>query len=171
MLTTVNYQGVFSLQYIKTTVNLIFFYHKLFFPAGCPVLRCPFCWRGYIIAKNDNQCLSCHCKWGLWTFLSVPIDYVIYFNLLSNYVHVYYSRLDLDLLTRMFFLRCHLYGFFCVCVLVSYRFIAVKLLKNTIFNDVIIYLFSFVSNEIVSWEQSLSLFFVFTISDELASNL
>uniref|UniRef100_K1RLU5 Uncharacterized protein n=1 Tax=Magallana gigas TaxID=29159 RepID=K1RLU5_MAGGI len=22
---------------------------------GCPVLRCPFCWRGYIIAKNDNQ--------------------------------------------------------------------------------------------------------------------
>uniref|UniRef100_A0A8W8K9G1 Antistasin-like domain-containing protein n=1 Tax=Magallana gigas TaxID=29159 RepID=A0A8W8K9G1_MAGGI len=31
----------------------------------CPVLRCPFCWRGYIIAKNDNQCLSCHCKWGL----------------------------------------------------------------------------------------------------------
>ncbi|XP_061162585.1 therostasin-like [Saccostrea echinata] len=31
----------------------------------CPVLRCPFCWRGYIIGKEENQCMSCHCKWGL----------------------------------------------------------------------------------------------------------
>lgn len=80
-------------------------------------------------------------------FFFVFIDYVIYFNLLLNCV--YYFWFDFDFLIRMFFLCCYLYGFFCVCVLILYRFIVVKLFKNIIFNDVIIYLFSFVFNEIV----------------------